>query len=148
MEEDLLDEHSPLPGDHLPKSDFCLKCGAPTCFKKLYCPACVFEAPYVRGLAAELDRRKREETNAHKKFARIDLNGSRCREIVDLITYRGALTLSRIAAELDIRMDALKGYLRRLEKAGMLSTGSLLTRRKASIRVVLASPKKKRRSGR
>lgn len=147
MDEEYLDEEEEYiePGSHLPKSDSCWKCGNFTAFGKPWCILHLDQLDYVQQIKRELEVRAHEEANAHKKFARIDLKGTRATEILDLIAYRGALTLSRISSELDLPRKALKGYLARLEQAGMLSTGTLLTKRKATIRVAMSGKKERKK---
>jgi hypothetical protein len=113
-------------------------CGHVTTERKPYCIDHLDRLPYVRELQAALFSRDQEEQAAfnRKGWRAIDTDGSRAREIIDQLAVKGAQTPKRLAITVEIRPGSLESYLGALEKAGLVKTLTLGSRRGTPRRVV------------
>jgi len=106
-------------------------CANATSLHKPYCLTHLACSPYVRALEAELSRRDAEESAAlDPRVARtLDPNGSRAQEILEELGRRGPQTFERLAHALNVPVEAVCGYLRALERAGLVRTLRMASRR-------------------
>lgn len=82
-------------------------------------------------LSSSLAERDEEELKAASRLGwkKIDVRGSRAQEIVEVLIASGAQTPKRLAIMVDIRPEALAGYLKALERAKILRVLTLGSRR-------------------
>lgn len=113
-------------------------CGRPTTERKPYCIEHIDRLPYVQELQAQLAHRDAEEVAASSRrgWRAVDTDGSRAREIIDQLAVRGAQTPKRLAITVEIRPNSLENYLGALERAGLVKTLTLGSRRGTPRRVV------------
>ena len=125
----------------VPAREFCRVqgCGHPTTERKPYCIEHLDRLPYVKELQEQLARRDAEETAAtgRKGWKSVDPVGSRAREIIDQLAVKGAQTPKRLAITVEIRPSSLEGYLGALERAGLVRTLTLGSRRGTPRKVVI-----------
>ena len=124
-------EHCHVPG-----------CSHPTTERKPYCIDHLERLPYVRELQEQLAQRDAEEVaaTAKKGWKAVDIVGSRAREIVDQLSVKGAQTPKRLAITVEMRPSSLEAYLAALERAGLVKTLTLGSRRGTPRRVVTLTP--------
>ena len=113
-------------------------CGHVTTERKPYCIDHLDRLPYVRELQAQLSSRDAEEVAAasRKGWRAVDPDGSRAREIIDQLAVKGAQTPKRLAITVELRPNSLENYLSALERAGLVKTLTLGSRRGTPRRVV------------
>jgi len=113
-------------------------CGHVTTERKPYCIDHLDQLPYVRELQAHLASREAEESAAasRKGWRAVDPSGSRAREIIDQLAVKGAQTPKRLAITVELRPISLENYLGALERAGLVKTLTLGSRRGTPRRVV------------
>jgi len=113
-------------------------CGHPTTERKPYCIIHLDRLPYVKDLQAQLAEREAEEVaaGARKGWKAVDPTGSRAKEIVDQLAVKGAQTPKRLAITVEMRPSSLESYLAALERAGLVKTLTLGSRRGTPRRVV------------
>jgi hypothetical protein len=113
-------------------------CGRATTERKPYCIEHIDRLPYVQELQAELAHRDAEEVAAASRrgWRAVDTEGSRAREIIDQLAVKGAQTPKRLAITVEIRPGSLENYLGALERAGLVKTLTLGSRRGTPRRVV------------
>lgn len=113
-------------------------CGRPTTERKPYCIEHLDRLPYVQDLQAELQMREAEELAAagRKGWRAVEIDGSRAREIIDQLAVRGAQTPKRLAITVEIKPSSLENYLAALERAGLVHTLTLGSRRGTPRKVV------------
>ncbi len=118
----------------------------PTTERKPYCIEHLESLPYVQDLQAQLLQREQEELAAagKKAWRAVDPEGSRAREIIDQLAVRGAQTPKRLAITVEIRPNSLENYLSALERAGLVRTLVLGSRRGTPRRVVTLTEEGKR----
>lgn len=106
--------------------------------RKPYCIEHLDRLPYVKELQAALLHRDEEEDAAasRKGWKAVDTEGSRAREIIDQLAVKGAQTPKRLAITVEIRPTSLENYLGALERAGLVKTLTLGSRRGTPRRVV------------
>jgi hypothetical protein len=119
-------------------------CGKATREGKPYCSDHVDDHPYVRGLIEALAAREAEEARVRKRGARaVDLDGVTAREILGYVAIHGGRTVQRLARELNLDIQTIKGYARALERGKRVHLTS--TRRGAIIVNPGPKPKKTRK---
>ena len=113
-------------------------CGHVTTERKPYCIDHLDRLPYVRELQAQLSSRDAEEVAAtsRKGWRAVDPTGSRAREIIDQLAVKGAQTPKRLAITVELRPNSLENYLGALERAGLVKTLTLGSRRGTPRKVV------------
>jgi len=113
-------------------------CGHVTTERKPYCIDHLDQLPYVRELQAQLSNRDAEEQAATSRIGwrAVDPTGSRAREIIDQLAVKGAQTPRRLAITVELRPTSLENYLGALERAGLITTLTLGSRRGTPRRVV------------
>jgi hypothetical protein len=113
-------------------------CNRPTTERKPYCIDHLDRLPYVKELQDALGRRDDEEMAAvgRKGWRAVNPDGSRAREIIDQLAVKGAQTPKRLAITVEIRPNSLENYLSALERAGLVKTLTLGSRRGTPRRVV------------
>ena len=113
-------------------------CGHVTTERKPYCIEHIDRLPYVQELQAELAHRDAEEVAAASRrgWRAVNTDGSRAREIIDQLAVKGAQTPKRLAITVEIRPNSLENYLGALERAGLVKTLTLGSRRGTPRKVV------------
>lgn len=113
-------------------------CGHSTTERKPYCIDHLDRLPYVQELREALVHRDSEEAAAasRKGWRAVDPTGSRAREIIDQLAVKGAQTPKRLAITVEIRPTSLENYLSALERAGLVKTLTLGSRRGTPRKVV------------
>ncbi len=86
----------------------------------------------------QLCSRDAEEDAAasRKGWRAVDPVGSRAREIIDQLAVKGAQTPKRLAITVELQPTSLENYLGALERAGLIKTLTLGSRRGTPRRVV------------
>jgi hypothetical protein len=123
-------------------------CGHPTTERKPYCIDHIDRLPYVKELQAQLAHRDAEEVAATSRrgWRAVDPTGSRAREIIDQLAVKGAQTPKRLAITVEIQPNSLESYLGALERAGLVRTLTLGSRRGTPRRVVTLTPDGQKRA--
>jgi DNA-binding transcriptional ArsR family regulator len=107
--------------------ELCVVCSSATTGRKPFCIDHLEELPYVAALREEL---------AAREAKRLNLDGSRAQELIEMIALRGAVTPKRLALVVDLGEAELMRHIRALERAGFVTTITLGSRRGTSRRIV------------
>lgn len=103
-------------------------CGKPTTERKPYCMAHLDHLPYVRELQAHLAGLEGEAIVAAQSARKIDIDGLRARDIIEVLAHHGAMSPKRLRIVLSdpsLSDSAVHGYLVALERAGLLKVLTL-----------------------
>lgn len=119
------------------EASVCGLCGHRTTERKPLCSDHVHLLPHARQVIAELADREREEALvAAQGESAVDPFGSRAREILTALAVLGARATRRLRIDVDLEEeDVLEGYLRRLEREGLVELLVLGSRRGTPRRV-------------
>jgi hypothetical protein len=106
-------------------------CTTKTAENKPYCIDHIEQSPHAKRILDYLAEREVEEDRATRPsgWKRIDVNGSRAREIMEYLAIHGAQSPKRLALKVEIAPAALDAYITALEKAKAVRLLTLGSRR-------------------
>lgn len=105
---------------------------------KPFCASHILRQPYAQKIREELAYREKEAKWAGSKRNRwrVDPYGTRATDLKLIIDSKGVITLAKLAMESDLPKTVLRGYLERMQDAGLVRLNVLRTLRKLAIGVV------------
>lgn len=113
-------------------------CNQVTNHLKPVCQEHILNMQAAKEIRAELAYREKEAKWAGSKRNRwrVDPYGTRATDLKLIIDSKGVITLAKLAMESDLPKTVLRGYLERMQDAGLVRLNVLRTLRKLAIGVV------------
>lgn len=133
---------APPPRPHTPSTRGCKvdNCEQMTREGKPFCPEHVDEHPYVQNLLSSLADRQAEEERVRSAGApEVDIDGITARELVLHLSLHGARTVERIARELQLDAEIVRGYVAALHERDLITQS---TTNRGSLVVKLRDPQR------
>lgn len=133
---------APPPRPHTPSTRACKvdACEHMTREGKPFCPEHVDAHPYVQNLLSSLADRQAEEERVRTAGANeVNIDGITARELVLHLSLHGARTVERIARELQLDTQIVRGYVAALHERDLITQS---TTNRGSLVVKLRDPER------
>ena len=110
---------------------------------KSYCVDHIGRSSYAGVVLATIALREAEKLKAARRrgWRSVDVGGSRSREILENLAITGAQTMPKLGVIVDLDAKTLGAYLTALERAGLVKTMKVTSRRGSMRRIVMLTNK-------
>jgi predicted HTH transcriptional regulator len=100
----------------------CAVCKKGTRLNKPWCPEHINESPYVKWIQAQIDKQEDELREVRRSNSSIFIEDDSLvlREILSILSYRGAKTINGLSKEMNLDPDTVSQYINHLRSLDMV----------------------------